>query len=458
MIAGALVCLLAGGGIGLWRVGALADAERDHPGEWQRSGDLDVITHRQLVVAHVAEGSEVLFELCSTDGLPAEGWGGVSFDVWFVGTDPPDLVSEIAYDDELAPRIQRNERAACVVFAQGHGLPIEGEYAIGYRGEGPDDAELRGRVMAWLPIGPTERAAVYLLLLGALLGLFALAMPRPRSAYEAMVDEGEDARPSWLARLRARPAWQRVTIGVGCLFGAMFLLALVPIGGAAMGLARGLAIAAVEVAVAWLLVDRPKREAADSDAGSDSDADADSDSDADADSDPDPDPEPEKPEDPDPDRPGDPRLGLALVRPRGGLWLLGVAPVLGAVLWIGGRIVMNFVPSTSVSPIEAFVSFPSGGLAVGCVAVCVPVAEELFFRGFLFGALERAHGRALATVLTIVLFAVVHLPQQWGAWGAFASVAATGAGLTLLRLVTRSTLVPAVAHLAHNGFITLLAL
>ena len=132
--------------------------------------------------------------------------------------------------------------------------------------------------------------------------------------------------------------------------------------------------------------------------------------------------------------------------------------MLGAVLWIGGRIVMNFVPSTSVSPIEAFVSFPSGGLAVGCVAVCVPVAEELFFRGFLFGVLERAHGRALATVLTIVLFAVVHLPQQWGAWGAFASVAATGAGLTLLRLATRSTLVPAVAHLAHNGFITLLAL
>ncbi len=129
--------------------------------------------------------------------------------------------------------------------------------------------------------------------------------------------------------------------------------------------------------------------------------------------------------------------------------------MVGVVLWIGGRLVMMFVPSTGQAPIEAFVSYPSGGLAVGCVAVCVPVAEELFFRGFLFGTLERARGPWVASVVTIVLFALVHLPQQWGAWGAFASVTITGVALTAL---TRSTLVPAVAHLTHNGFITLLAL
>ena len=95
---------------------------------------------------------------------------------------------------------------------------------------------------------------------------------------------------------------------------------------------------------------------------------------------------------------------------------------------------------------------------MACVAVVVPLAEELFFRGFVYGTAERWKGANAATVASIVLFAVVHLPQQWGAWGAFASVTLTGVVLTLLRRATGSTLVPALAHVAHNALITLLAL
>ena len=51
---------------------------------------------------------------------------------------------------------------------------------------------------------------------------------------------------------------------------------------------------------------------------------------------------------------------------------------------------------------------------------------------------------------TIVLFASVHAQQAWGNWGALLSVTLTGAVLTLLRALSGSTLVPAVAHLLYN--------
>jgi len=57
-----------------------------------------------------------------------------------------------------------------------------------------------------------------------------------------------------------------------------------------------------------------------------------------------------------------------------------------------------------------------------------------------------------------VLFALVHLPQQWGAWGACASVLLLGLCLGLLRRYSGSTRAPALAHLAHNAILTLLAL
>ena len=210
----------------------------------------------------------------------------------------------------------------------------------------------------------------------------------------------------------------RVVVGVVALIGAMFGLAFVPLGGAQGAVVRGLLIALAEVLVAffWIapVVDavRPPRSAA---------------------------------------------LGLAPPRRAPMVWLL-TAPLLGLALVIVGRFVAMAIPSTGVAPIEVFVELPSGRLAVALVAVFVPIAEELFFRGFVFGSLERARGGNVALVATTLLFAVVHLPQQWGAWGAFASVAFTGLVLTSLRRATGSTLLCALVHLTHNALITLLSI
>ena len=47
-------------------------------------------------------------------------------------------------------------------------------------------------------------------------------------------------------------------------------------------------------------------------------------------------------------------------------------------------------------------------LAFIAVVIVAPLAEELFFRGFLYQALRKWRGVAQATVLSALLFAVAH--------------------------------------------------
>ena len=144
------------------------------------------------------------------------------------------------------------------------------------------------------------------------------------------------------------------------------------------------------------------------------------------------------------------RLGLI---PPKRLYLVAVAPVLGVLVAFLGNLIGAFVPSTSEASIESLVAFSSGALALGLVSVVVPVAEELFFRGLIFGNLERRLGGGRAFLVTIVLFALAHLPQQWGNWGAASSVLFAGVVFTALRWRSGSTLVPVLAHLAHNAIL-----
>ena len=124
----------------------------------------------------------------------------------------------------------------------------------------------------------------------------------------------------------------------------------------------------------------------------------------------------------------------------------------------------GFVPSTGVAPIEVALAAPSGSLALAIVAVVAPVAEELFFRGLVYTLLEdrfgkgTALGRNIAFAGSWLVFAAAHLPQQWGAWGAVASVALAGLMFTVVRRITGSALASGAAHLSHNAFINLLAI
>ena len=83
------------------------------------------------------------------------------------------------------------------------------------------------------------------------------------------------------------------------------------------------------------------------------------------------------------------------------------------------------------------------GLAIVVVA---PVAEEVFFRGFVLGGLVAALGDLRAAVVSSALFAAMHVSV-----GTFIPLFAAGMLLAWLYLRTRSIWPPIAAHSAQNA-------
>jgi membrane protease YdiL (CAAX protease family) len=150
-------------------------------------------------------------------------------------------------------------------------------------------------------------------------------------------------------------------------------------------------------------------------------------------------------------------LSLGLQRPAPSWpWVLS-APLVALGLAQMARIALRVVPSTSEAPIESFVSWPSGLLAFAAMGVIAPIAEELFFRGFLY-RIALPFGRVPACTITLGLFIVLHLAQSWGNWGGVLAVALTGLVLTVLRASSGSVLPSALAHVLYNAALSLQAL
>ncbi|MCU0677085.1 MAG: CPBP family intramembrane metalloprotease [Myxococcota bacterium] len=471
---------------GLVGVGKRAATERDVGGDAITLGALgdDASAPRELVRADLREGQAVIFELCADDGFSDAWTRTAGLEILFAEDGRFDVVRRVPFDSELAERVQREPSSAaeatsaadpadreaasaadpadreatsaadpadreatsaadpadreaasgsggaegvgCVVIGDAESLGVSGEYVIALAA-GPLPRELadvraRARVIAWTPLALGDRIGVWAALAGALQLVVALALPRRRRD-DADADDAGDTNDAEAREPSMRNAMLRVTLGVTVMVGALFGVSLVPVTGVGGAVVRGLIVALLEVVAAFFLV-VPAVSALRRDAV----------------------------------RP--PKIeALGLIPPRRApiVWL-ALAPLLGLALVILGRLIVALVPATGLAPIELFVEMPSGRLAVALVAVFVPVAEELFFRGFVFGTLERVRGANVALAFTVILFAVVHLPQQWGAWGAFASVATTGLALTLMRRFTGSTLLCALVHLGHNAWITLLSI
>ena len=355
-----------------------------------------------LVRAPLAPGRSLLFEVCAEDAFLATGWEAPRFDVVFAHADgdPETALSGSGGEVRDAAR-HAPDGSGCATVARAEALPVEGEAQLLVRRDVLAEASLtadvssvrvQGLATTWRPHGDDARSAAAFLFLGVLL-LLVFAWLRPIAS----------PPPGPATRSFRSVALGLVGAGLFLLF--LVMLELVPelTGGSVA--ARGAAILTVQVALALALAQGV-------------------------------------------------RNALALeAPPRGALWF-GLSLVLGFGMLVGGRLVAGLVPSTGVAPVETLVAMPSGSVAFGLYALVAPLAEELFFRGFLYGAFERRLGANAATGLVVVLFALVHLAQSFGAWGAFLSVAMTGLVLTLLRRVSGSTLVPALAHVAHNGLLT----
>lgn len=148
-------------------------------------------------------------------------------------------------------------------------------------------------------------------------------------------------------------------------------------------------------------------------------------------------------------------LGLLRPRVRFG-WLAAVAA--WPTLIFSARLALRVIPSTGEAPLQTFISWPSGMLAAALLGVLLPVGEELFFRGLLFGAWSRVSGGSGAFLASTLAFGALHAQQSWGNWGGLLAVFLTGALLCTLRWWSGSTWLALLSHVAYNLTLSLISI
>jgi hypothetical protein len=403
LVALGIVLLVGGLGLGGLRVAGLYEREIDVGSEAAPiaptvNAEGEQEPHVELVRAEVPAGYDVVFDFC------AEALIDASWPIELVVWDPiaEQAVVEAPLDETTLSSVRHASWGSCLTLGSGYDIPEGGTFAIEavWPGRELTDVVRRTDVVARItgnpPLGDDDLWAVLFVLTGAL-GL-VLGLTRPVPAL--------DSDPS------APKPWPAV-LGVVGLLVVMAVLAFVPWGGSVAAFTRGLIIAGAEIVLALALVPHLASWSRTA------------------------------------------RLGL--VPPRR-LFMFAFAPAVGVILFVVGRILSMLIPATGEASIQALVSFSSGALTLSLISVVVPVAEEIFFRGLVFGTLERRAGGAVAFGVTVLLFALAHLPQAWGDWGAFTAILFTSVGLTALRWWSGSTLITILAHLAHNAIISLGAL
>ncbi len=395
------------------------------PLEQGESVDFEVCVQRRARAAATATGARIaVWPLDESAGRAAEPLLEASLD-------------ETLRDDGSVASV---EGATCLRFASARALGESGRFALGVRWAddgGPSPAlralPLAGRIVVRRGLVGADRAALALLGAGALTLLIGLALRRRAEApHERRIAaiSGDGANPTngengilevgMLGNPALRGSIPRV-VGVLLMLGGMLLVPVaIPLDGATLPFAFASILAAWQGLLAFRGVSLAAR------AG----------------------------------RARTDTLGLGPPTRRALVGLV-TAPVVGVALFVIGGVVQGLVarlgPAETTSAVERFVSWPSATLAVAAVALISPIAEETFFRGFVFGDLTGRLGPLVAGVLTTIAFVLPHLPQLWGAWGAIAALTVTSAALTALRASTGSTLVPALAHLAHNAALALVA-
>jgi membrane protease YdiL (CAAX protease family) len=119
-------------------------------------------------------------------------------------------------------------------------------------------------------------------------------------------------------------------------------------------------------------------------------------------------------------------------------------------------------------PIEEYFRTPASAYALAAFGILVaPVVEELFFRGFLYPALERPLekvffraqvdsalarplGVATAMALTAAGFALIHSVQLAHAWAPLLVLFGVGIVLTAVRAKTKSVATCVLIHMGYN--------
>ena len=123
-----------------------------------------------------------------------------------------------------------------------------------------------------------------------------------------------------------------------------------------------------------------------------------------------------------------------------------------AVFVTGASLVLSILAGDASTPLEDAIRGPLDLWAVVVFALVVaPVVEEIFFRGYLYTAVENTLGGWLAVLLIGLLFGLFHGLQYAGVPAALAAVTLMGLGTTWVRRYTGAVLPCILLHVAYNA-------
>jgi len=109
------------------------------------------------------------------------------------------------------------------------------------------------------------------------------------------------------------------------------------------------------------------------------------------------------------------------------------------------------IPVRTKLPVERLFQSREAAYLLAAFGILVaPLVEEIVFRGFIFGALERAWGIRAAVWITASLFATIHVPQLRGGWLQVLAIFGVGLVLSWMRARTGSLAPPYFIHLGYN--------
>ena len=150
------------------------------------------------------------------------------------------------------------------------------------------------------------------------------------------------------------------------------------------------------------------------------------------------------------------RKGLLALR-QGAVGYVAVFPWVFGLLWLIGMVCQRFGIQPPVEPIHEllFVETDPRVVWLTVVMACVvgPIAEEIFFRGVLYGSLRKHTTRGLAMLMSAGLFSMAHTNAV-----GFAPILLLGCFLAYLYERSGSLLSSVTAHILHNTFLVGLGL
>lgn len=142
-------------------------------------------------------------------------------------------------------------------------------------------------------------------------------------------------------------------------------------------------------------------------------------------------------------------LGFRSFNVRRGLTLATIVVLGGLLISILYDMLMTSLweePTSSVT-----LEFTNSGLGLATIAVLAvvvaPVAEEVFFRGFLFSGIGKRYGYGWGAIVSALLFSAAHIMQP----GAFLPIFLLGLLLAWLYMRTGSIWACIFTHFAYNS-------